>query len=123
MNRYIASLAVAVVFMALVFVAWTPVAKATQPICEEYCQSLYVCGCVGKLTGNVRRTKCEFSGDLNSCGYSVHYAICDCGDVTGVKGCLRLKENPVAWDSVVFPVVCDPCYEGETSQCIPPPLG
>jgi hypothetical protein len=112
MVRYLASLIVAVVLTALVFLAWTPITKATQPICEEYCQSLYVCGCVGKLTGNFRRTKCEFTGgSLDSCNYADHYNLCTCGEVTGVKGCLRLKENPVAWDSVVFPFICDPCFD------------
>jgi hypothetical protein len=109
MSRYLVSLIVSVVFMALVFVAWTPAAKAGNDTsqCEEYCKSVTLCACVGKLTGNVRLTKCEFPNDICVCpsaGGNECYVpgICDCG-TPNVKGCLRLKENEVAWDSVILP--------------------
>ena len=112
MWRYLISLSVVtVVFTALVFVSWTPTAKAGMMTssCTEFCEDAFICACALKLGGNLRETRCEFNTVPDDCEWGGDYGwggyYCDCDPD---PKCFSWKENDRVWLSFPQPPY-NPC--------------
>ncbi|HEX9665109.1 MAG TPA: hypothetical protein VGA95_00950 [Thermodesulfobacteriota bacterium] len=112
MWRYLTSLlVVTVVFAGLVFVSWTPTAKAGGTMtssCTDFCEEAFICACALKLGGNLRETRCQFNTEPTcqlgfDYGYEGTYCNCDPD-----PKCFSWKENDRVWLSFPQPYnFCD----------------
>ena len=63
MKRYFISLMATVVIVAMVVIAWTPVAKSGHVVvdgnCLDFCEEEAVCQCAKILGGSLRETVCN----------------------------------------------------------------
>ena len=63
MRRYLVSLMATVVIVAMVVIAWTPVAKSGHVVvdgnCLEFCEEQAECQCAKILGGSLRKTVCN----------------------------------------------------------------
>jgi len=63
MKRYFTSLMAIVVIVAMVVIAWAPVAKGGPPTpfdtCLDFCEDQAICECAKILGGSLRLTKCN----------------------------------------------------------------
>ena len=63
MKRYFISLMATVVIVAMVVIAWTPVAKSGHVVvdgnCLEFCEEQAICACAKLLGGGLHLTKCN----------------------------------------------------------------
>ena len=79
MKRYFTSLMAIVVIVAMVVIAWAPVAKGGPPTpfdtCLDFCEDQAICQCAKILGGSLRLTKCNIGA---SCGYVHDGTVCIC---------------------------------------------
>ena len=63
MKRYLISLMVTIVFVAMVVIAWAPTAKGGvlngDGNCLEFCEDQAICQCAKILGGSLRKTVCN----------------------------------------------------------------
>jgi len=63
MKRYFTSLMVTVVIVAMVVIAWTPIAKGGVAVildgCLQFCEEQAECQCAKILGGSLRKTVCN----------------------------------------------------------------
>ena len=74
MKRYFISLMATVVIVAMVVIAWTPVAKSGHVVvdgnCLEFCEEQAECQCAKILGGSLRLTVCNIGATCNR--------VCEC---------------------------------------------
>src|SRR3989304_4524079 len=79
MKRYFISLMATVVIVAMVVIAWTPVAKSGHVVvdgnCLEFCEEQAECQFAKLVGGSVRLTLCNIGA---ACVGSIIFSECEC---------------------------------------------
>ena len=81
MARYFTSLMVTVGIVAMVVIAWTPIAKSGHVVvdgnCLDFCESQAICQCAKLLGGSLRLTLCQIGAECVPTGWGWDECVCD----------------------------------------------
>ena len=102
MKRYIISLMVTVLIVAMVVIPWTPIAKGANgtpfPTCLDFCEEQAICQCAKILGGSLRLTVCNIGAN---CGEG-----CEC-DIDPI--CKPWEKDIVVQSFPTEPPIADNC--------------